>query len=239
MIKEIDISRILPHPENSNRMDSETLSKLRRHIEGAGRYEPITVRPHPAERDKFQVINGQHRLQVLKALGQTTAKCVIWEVDDDQTRLYLATLNRLSGEDVPERRVLLIGSLLESFEVNNLADLLPESHDQLAELERLARIDPDELVSRPADETEGRPQVILEFFLNWDSAREVNLVLDIIAHRHPDLGGRSDALTHLARSYLSANGPNPVASPAGDEKAGTDGRAGATKVEERPNPLVA
>ncbi|NIM06759.1 MAG: ParB N-terminal domain-containing protein, partial [Armatimonadetes bacterium] len=66
MVTEIDISRILPHPENSNWMDVETLSKLRRHIEGTGRYEPLIVRQHPAEKDKFQVINGHHRLQVLK-----------------------------------------------------------------------------------------------------------------------------------------------------------------------------
>jgi ParB family chromosome partitioning protein len=126
MVTDIEISRLLPHPENSNRMDTETLSKLRRHIEGTGRYEPLVVRPHPIEEGKFQVINGHHRLQVLKALGQTEARCVIWEVDDDQTRLYLATLNRLSGEDIPERRALLIGSLLGSFETDDLAGLLPE-----------------------------------------------------------------------------------------------------------------
>ena len=94
MVTEVEISRLLPHPENSNRMDVETLSKLRRHIESTGRYEPLVVRPHPTEDGRFQVINGHHRLQVLKALGHTKARCVIWEVDDDQARLYLATLNR-------------------------------------------------------------------------------------------------------------------------------------------------
>ena len=141
MVREIDIARILPHPENCNRMDARTLSKLRRHIESAGRYEPLVVRPHPAEEDKFQVINGHHRLQVLKTLGQAKAKCVVWEVDDNQARLYLATLNRLSGEDIPERRALLIGRLLEAFEVDDLAGLLPESQDQVAELARLAGTD--------------------------------------------------------------------------------------------------
>lgn len=219
MVTEVEISRLLPHPENSNRMDVETLSKLRRHIESTGRYEPLVVRPHPTEDGRFQVINGHHRLQVLKALGHTKARCVIWEVDDDQARLYLATLNRLSGEDIPERRALLIGSLLESFEVNDLAGLLPESQDQIAELQRLARVELDELLPRPPVEVEGAPQVILEFFLDRDGAKEVNLALDVIAHRHPKTGGRSDALVHLARHYLSANGTVPVLSPAAEEKA--------------------
>ena len=222
MIREIEISRILPHPENSNRMDVETLSKLRRHIEGTGRYESLVVRPHPTEADKFEVINGHHRLQVLKALDQTKARCVIWEVDDDQTRLYLATLNRLSGEDIPERRALLIGSLLESFELDDLAGLLPESQDQIAEIERLARVNLDELMPRPSAEVASASQVILEFFLDRHGAKQVNLALDVIAHRHPEMGGRSDALVHLACSYLSANGSSPVISPAGEDRAEAD-----------------
>jgi len=222
MIRDIDISRLMPHPENSNRMDVETLSKLRRHIESTGRYEPLIVRPHPTEDDRFQVINGHHRLQVLKALGHAKVRCVIWEVDDDQTRLYLATLNRLSGEDIPERRALLIGSLLESFGVDDLAGLLPESQDQIAELQRLARVELDELVPRPQPEVAGAPQVIIEFFLGRDGAKQVNLALDVIAHRHPEMGGRSDALVHLAQSYLSANEDGPVISPVGEGKAGAD-----------------
>lgn len=219
MVRGIDICSILPHPENSNRMDAETLSKLRRHIENTGRYEPIIVRPHPAEKGKFQVINGHHRLRVLRALGHTSAKCVVWEVDDVQTRLYLATLNRLSGEDTPERRALLVGNLLESFELKDLTDLLPESHDQLVELERLARVDFDELLPQPSVEAEGRRRVILEFFLDQDGAAEVNLALDVISHRNPKLDGRSQALIHLARSYLSVNEPGAVISPACDAEA--------------------
>ncbi len=200
-------------------MDAETLSKLRRHIENTDRYEPIVVRPHPAEEDKFQVINGHHRLHVLKALGQANAKCIVWEVDDAQTRLYLATLNRLSGEDTPERRALLVGNLLESFELDDLTDLLPESHDQLAELERLARVDFAELAPQPLVEAEGALRVILEFFLDQDGAAEVNLALDVISHRNPKLDGRSQALISLARSYLSMNEPSAITSPACDDKA--------------------
>jgi len=223
MVIEVEISRLLPHPENSNRMDVETLSKLRRHIEGTGRYEPLIVRPHPTEDDRFQVINGHHRLQVLKALGHTKVRCVIWEVDDNQTRLYLATLTRLSGEDIPERRALLIGSLLESFETDDLAGLLPESRDQIAELQRLARVELDELMPRPPAEVAGAPQVILEFFLGRDGAKQVNLALDVIAHRHPAMGGRAEALVHLARSYLSTHEPSPTPRPSGEGAAGADG----------------
>jgi ParB/RepB/Spo0J family partition protein len=222
MVTDVEISRLLPHPENSNRMDAETLSKLRHHIESTGRYEPLVVRPHPTQEGKFQVINGHHRLQVLKALGRVKARCVTWEVDDDQTRLYLATLNRLSGEDIPERRALLVGSLLESFEVDDLAGLLPESPDQITELQRLAQVDLDQLAQRPSAQLTGEPQVILEFFLDGDSARQVNLALDVIVCRYPEMDGRAEALVHLARGYLSAGELSSTPRPPTESEAGAD-----------------
>ena len=220
MVKDIDIALIRPHPENSNRMDAETLTKLRRHIERTGRYEPLVVRPHPTQPDHFQLINGHHRLRVLKAIGHTSAKCVVWDVNDEQARLYLATLNRLSGEDVPERRALLVGSLLESFNLDELAGLLPEDRDQLVELERLAKVEPDDLLPAPQEGDEGTPRIILEFFLEQDRAKEVNLALDLIAHRCPSMACRSDALVELARCYLAANAPSVCGSSTANDKAG-------------------
>ncbi|MDD5190239.1 MAG: ParB N-terminal domain-containing protein [Dehalococcoidales bacterium] len=107
-IQEISVELLLEHPENSNFMNAETAQKLRRHIEQTGRYEPLTVRLHPSEEGKFQVINGHNRLKVLRALEFERANCIVWNLDDQQARLYLATLNRLSGKDVPERRATLL-----------------------------------------------------------------------------------------------------------------------------------
>ena len=59
-IQEIPTGLLLEHPENSNFMNADTAQKLRRHIERTGRYEPLTVRPHPSEEGKFQVINGHN-----------------------------------------------------------------------------------------------------------------------------------------------------------------------------------
>jgi hypothetical protein len=132
---------------------------------------------------------------------------MVWEVDDEQARLYLATLNRLSGEDIPERRALLVGSLLESFDLDELAALLPEDRDQLAELERLVRAEPEPLPVSSKDHDDRDPRVILEFFLDQNCAKEVNLALDLMTHRHPNNADRSAALVQLARYYL---GTGPV-----------------------------
>lgn len=65
ILQNIPIDVLMAHPENSNLMNAEKLRRLRRHIEQTGRYEPLTVRPHPSEDGKFQVINGHNRLRVI------------------------------------------------------------------------------------------------------------------------------------------------------------------------------
>lgn len=198
----IPIHLLVPHPENSNFMDEETLKKLRRHIERTGRYEPLTVRPHPQEVDKFQIINGHNRLRVLRALNYEAAQCIIWNLDDDQTRLCLATLNRLSGSDVPERRATLLENLLGSFDIDELAVLLPDETKQLEELRRQSRLELDENIERSTAEEKLTVPVILNFMLEESEAKEINLALDLLLRTERQKPSRSHALLRLARFYL-------------------------------------
>ncbi len=207
-LHEIALENLVPHPENSNHMSAETLRKLRRHIERTGRYEPLTVRPHSHGQGKFEVLNGHNRLRVLRAIGHKFARCVVWEVDDEQARLYLATLNRLAGSEIPERRAVLLESLLATFDTEELSLLLPDDKGQLEELRRLSRLDIEEIV--PPGQTEKAPAlipVILEFLLDEAAASEVNLALDLVQRSGDEDPSRSRALLQLARYYLDQRQP--------------------------------
>ncbi len=206
MYQDIDINLLIPHPENSNFMKAETLAKLRKHIEQTNRYEPLTVRPHPAETGKYQVINGHNRLRVLHALNHKTTHCVVWNLDDVQTRLYLATLNRLSGNDIPERRAVLLESLATSFDADELAMLLPDDEKQLEELKRLSQIGPEELLERSTTEDKLHIPVLLSFMVDEVEAKEINLALDLLLNTKK-LESRSQALTQIARFYLGHSNP--------------------------------
>ena len=95
----VPIDCLEPHPENANRMLPGLLEKLKSHIRRTGRYEPLVVRPMgraqakaqcggendrpqsgrlerraPSE-SRYQILNGHHRAEVLKALGHTRARC--------------------------------------------------------------------------------------------------------------------------------------------------------------------
>jgi hypothetical protein len=206
-LRDIPVELLVAHPENSNFMNAETSKKLRRHIERTGRYEPLTVRPHPSEKGQFQVINGHNRLRVLQTLKYKTAHCVVWNIDDDQTRLYLATLNRLSGRDVPERRAILLENLFGAFNNDELSSLLPENAEQIESLRQLSHLELNEIVKQDSIEEKPRVPVILTFMLEEAEAKEVNLALDLILNSGKEKLSRGQALAHLAGSYLELSKP--------------------------------
>jgi hypothetical protein len=201
-IQEIPVKLVLEHPENSNYMDALTSQKLRHHIECTGRYEPLIVRPHPSEKDLYQVINGHNRLRALKALEHQIANCLVWHIDDTQTRLYLATLNRLSGNDTPERRAMLIENLLGSFSKDELLSLIPENEKQIEALRQLTHIELDESSQKDIIAKHMQVPVIVTFMLEEPEAKELDLALDLIVNTDEGILPRSKALVTLARSYL-------------------------------------
>lgn len=200
-IEKIPIELLLEHPENSNHMKAEIVQKLRRHIEKTGRYEPLTVRPFPNQMDKFQVINGHNRLRVLRATGYAMVYCLVWDIDDDQTRLYLATLNRLSGVDVPERRAILLTNLFGTFDNQELLSLLPDSAEQLEVLRKFSSLKSHELNKQNVYADKFQVPVILTFMVDESAAKDIYLACDLLIQKHEELS-RSQALHELARFYL-------------------------------------
>ncbi|MEN6575787.1 MAG: ParB/RepB/Spo0J family partition protein [Phycisphaerales bacterium] len=133
-IRDIALDRLVPHPDNANHMSRANFAKLVCNIERTGRYEPLVVRPCPNRRGCFQIINGHHRCEALRKLGRTTAQVVVWKVDDEQTDILLATLNRLGGRDTLDKKLTLLRRLCTRIPIRKLARLLPQT---LGQIERL------------------------------------------------------------------------------------------------------
>ena len=138
-IERISLDRLVGHPANPNRMSEVTFKKLLRHIKRAGNYEPIIVRRHPGRRGCFEIINGHHRAKALGKLGYTEADCVVWDVDDDEVLMLLATLNRLGGNDELNKKSELFRSLSERFRIKELVKQLPESSKSIKRLSDLMK----------------------------------------------------------------------------------------------------
>jgi len=116
-VKSIAIAQLTAHPANANRMSKANFAKLVRNIERTGRYEPLIVRPQPKKKGFFQIINGHHRCRALKKLGIKQADAIVWDIDDSQTDIFLATLNRLCGTDETAKKAALIKRLNEKLDI--------------------------------------------------------------------------------------------------------------------------
>jgi hypothetical protein len=112
---------------------------------------------------------------------------VVWNIDDDQTRLYLATLNRLSGDDIPERRAMLLENLYKTYDNEELLSLLPESVDQIEKLRKLSSLKPDEFNNQEILAEKLQVPVILTFMLDESSAKKVYLACDLLIQKDKEL----------------------------------------------------
>lgn len=133
-IQTIPIDKLEAHPDNPNEMSRANFAKLVRNIERTSRYEPLIVRPSPQRRGCFQIINGHHRWRVLAQLGYKTVDVVAWDIDDEQTDILLATLNRLGGSDDLGKKLKLLKRLSRKMAADKLAKLLPQTAKQIERL---------------------------------------------------------------------------------------------------------
>jgi ParB/RepB/Spo0J family partition protein len=216
-IQSIALHRLVPHPDNPNRMSKANFTKLLRNIDRTGRYEPLVVRPCPRRADLFQIINGHHRCRALRKLGHKTADAVVWNIDDQQTDILLATLNRLGGSDEFTKKLDLLKRLRERLTTRELASLLPQSAKQI---ERLTSFSLPGALAEVAGFSMANPLV---FFVKNDQKRiiqgAISLAEDSRSNRsRPER--RAAALTMIAKHFLSSpeqpcgkantNGPTQV-----------------------------
>ena len=200
-IKSIALSKLIAHPDNPNVMSEATFRKLVRNIERTGLYEPIVVRPHPKEKGRFQIINGHHRVKALEKLGRKVANCVVWEVNDEETSVLLATLNRLAGSDVPAKKIELLKELTKQMATAQLAKLLPQTAKQIERLTNL-KLNP---VPIKADAEQFA--IPLVFFVTKQQQEIIEKAISCIEHRASCIEmtkaqRRASAITEIAQRFL-------------------------------------
>jgi len=203
-IVRIPIEMLFAHPENPNRMSRANFAKLKKHIQTAGNYEPVVVRQHPEIEQGFEIINGHHRVKALDQLGADFADCIEWDVDDDQARVLLASLNRLTGKDTLRAKVSLFKNLSEKYSARELAKLLPESKANIEKLKDITR--PDETAAR---DSKAFLHTMI-FLLDDDQIKTVSRAIEKAAqqpgHKKKNTTGKAKkmakAITGICREFL-------------------------------------
>jgi len=200
-ISSIPIEKLVAHPDNPNRMSKRNLAKLVRNIERTGRYEPLIVRPCHHEPGLFQIINGRHRRLALLELGYETVDTVVWDVDDAEADILLATLNQLGGRNVLDKRLALLRRLSGRMQVRELAKFLPQSASQI---ERLSDL---KIPKAPTNTDAGSFANPLVFFVSDEQQEIIEKALSLVRQ---DSGRKTKAARNAAALTCVARGFNPT-----------------------------
>jgi ParB/RepB/Spo0J family partition protein len=202
VVQAIQLNKLVAHPDNPNKQSKINFAKLVRNIEMTGKYEPLVVRPHPKRKGYFQLINGHHRCKALEQLGYKKANVIVWDVDDKQTDILLATLNRLGGNDELNKKLTLLKRLNETFKTKELGRLLPQTSKQIEQLMNL------KVPMAPAANT-GNFLNPLVFFVTDEQKRIIEEALSSAEDENdrPKAVRRAEALVRMAQSFASGLAP--------------------------------
>jgi ParB/RepB/Spo0J family partition protein len=132
---------------NPNAFDAESYPKLVESIREKGILEPLKVMPDPEHEGHFILVDGYHRWRAAGDLGIEEVPCEVWDISSDEAKVRGLQLNYLRGQPVPARLANLVHDLNRTYDVADLAKMLPWSSTQLR--------DSLELLKLPADLREG------------------------------------------------------------------------------------
>ena len=203
--RSVSLDDLRAHPLNANVMPDDLREKLKAHIRRSGRYPHVIVRPHPEDAGKYQVLDGHHRVEVLRDLGHAEARCDVWDVNDREAKLLLATLNRLQGQDLPARRAELLHELLGEMNIGDLAGLLPESEKQIEELHALLEFPAEEIAAildAEAEESEKVLPRVMSFVVSPEQEEVIERAVELASDGTPGRDRKARGLTNLARRFV-------------------------------------
>jgi ParB family transcriptional regulator, chromosome partitioning protein len=136
---DLPIDQLQEAPWNPNQMDKAMLQKLRESLTRYGLVQNLVVRP--LDKDCYEVLSGNQRLQVLRELKHSPVPCMVVNLDDAHARLLGQALNRIQGEDDLGLRAQLLRVVLQALPQRDVLNLLPETTQSLQAMASLGQED--------------------------------------------------------------------------------------------------
>jgi ParB/RepB/Spo0J family partition protein len=104
--------------------DPNYIAKLAKDMETEGQNKPIYVRPHPTEKDRYQLIDGEHRVRALQKLGRPLVRAEIHaRLSDEEAFVKALRINQEHGMPLKE--------LEEARHINKMKGLFDYSEEQI------------------------------------------------------------------------------------------------------------
>lgn len=178
-IEHIPIELLHEDSSNPNEETEETFNNLVADIQKYGFDEPLQVAPCECENIKgahYKIVGGAHRFKAGQVLGFSTIPCVVYQLDEDEQRLYMVRRNLLSGNLNDAKFTELVHSLDERYSRQHLVGAFGFDSEE-------------EFQSHLVEDKESRDKSWLDQMMN-ESNQEVSM-----------LDGMSDILNNIFTQY--------------------------------------
>jgi len=121
-IDELELGVFSPRKQFSPAYIEELAEDMKRE----GQLKPILVRLHPKELDRYQVIDGEHRVRALKRLGMSTVRAEVRRLSDEEADFLAMQINLMHGKRLSQ--------LEEALHVKKLTKRYGYTQQKVAEL---------------------------------------------------------------------------------------------------------
>ena len=188
-ISNVDIESVYPNPWNPNRQSTRTEEATVESIGQFGMLDPITVRPHPDEKDKYQIIDGEHRQRACLSLGYKKIPVnILTNLDDEQAKKLTIIANETRGYADNIALSELLNDLSGSMNVDDLLVGLPYYKTELNDLINLGSVEWDRfgLETRDQPNETNADDIRFNVVCGSENADKFELELRNLINRFPE-----------------------------------------------------
>jgi hypothetical protein len=129
--KEIELKKLIFAAWNYKGEDPELMERLKANIVANGAIENLVVRP--IGQGKYEVVNGNHRLQAYKELNMKTALCYdMGDISDAMAKRVAVELNETKFPNDSKKLAAMLNELKEEYGFDELKMTSPLDEEALA-----------------------------------------------------------------------------------------------------------
>lgn len=204
-VKLVPIDEIKPSPfENANEFSEELFASLKKDIEEHGLVgESLIVNPKD-----MTLINGHHRLKVLKQLNYSEAPCIFYEpADETEHKLLSIAWNQKHGTFNEQKLHNLIKDIHDSgkYSLEELAEKLGFNNSEIREKLEAIKIDEDLIkkLENDAMEQDKNLPALLTFSIRKEDLKIIEDAMELANQKT-----RGEALVEVCKAYIKTKNEN-------------------------------
>lgn len=140
MFEDIEIKKLVKANWNYKKEDENLFAKLLHQMKNNGQIENIIIRK--LSPDKYEVINGNHRLDVMRILKYE--KCHVYNYGDitlSQAKRIAIETNETYFDSDKRKKSEIICQLTKEFEINDMIKTMNYNNDDIIAMQMLANSD--------------------------------------------------------------------------------------------------